>query len=208
MTHPNLTELLAIRDGEPSSANIHVSSCQVCQDELIKIEILVDELHRQSQTPELKVPDNAWQNILANNKHSPNPKMSASPASLTRAVYALAASILLVGFALLWSNFQSPALPLISALPELKAESSVLEDTLANYQNGNVELSAEQQFKIEKIQWNLMLLDQRLILSNQRQNKEELEDLWAKRIQDLTSLHAVYNNNPTVMQPLAARSLL
>jgi hypothetical protein len=81
-----------------------------------------------------------------------------------------------------------------SALPELQAESRALEYTLANYQLNQVHLSSAQQFKIERLQWQLMLLDRKLMVSQQQQDIELLETLWADRIKNLNELHVTYNS--------------
>jgi len=204
MNHPNITELLAIRDGESTSASVHVSTCQICQDELNKIEILVAEL---CHLHEPQLPEDAWEKIVAKHNNT-QPKPPGKPTPLSKVLYALAASVLLVGFITLLSPNKTINTPLVSVLPELKAESRALEHILANYQTNSLELSASQQFKIEKIQWELMLLDQKLSLNNKQNNEKQLEKLWLNRIENLTTLHAIYNNNPEVMLAQSTRNLI
>ena len=206
MMHANMTELLAAREGELGLASAHILSCQQCQQELAQLNVISEELN---QLPEKDIPEKAWQNILLAYKKSPTQQSLQKTASLTRAIYALAASVLVVGFTLVINSSQPHESPLnnpllnntlvgntlvSSALPELQAESRALEYTLANYQLNQEHLSAAQQFKIERLQWQLMLLDRKLMVSQQQQNIELLETLWADRIKNLNELHVTYNS--------------
>ena len=151
--HANLTELLAAREGELGLASAHISTCQQCQQELTQLDIISGEL---KQLPEHDVPEKAWQKILSIHKKSPTQQSLQKTVSLTRAIYALAAAVLVVGFTLVINSSQpnesllnSPLLSntragntlVNSILPALEAESRTLEYTLANYQQGEENLT-------------------------------------------------------------------
>ena len=209
--HANLTELLAAREGELGLASAHISTCQQCQQELTQLDIISGEL---KQLPEHDVPEKAWQKILSIHKKSPTQQSLQKTFSLTRAIYALAASVLVVGFTLVINSSQpnesllnSPLLSntqmgntlvnhtlVNNSLPVLEAESRTLEYTLANYQQGEENLTSAQQFKIEQLQWQLMMLDRKLMVSQQQQDIKLLEALWAERIKNLNELHITYNS--------------
>jgi len=208
--HANITELLAAREGELGLASAHISTCQQCQQELKKLNLISADL---KQLPERDVPEDAWQNILSAHKKSPRQQSLQKTVSLTRAIYALAASILVVGFTLITNTskpIESPLNPTLvsNALPALEAESRALEYTLANYQLSEESLTSAQQFKIEQLQWQLMLLDRKLMVSQQQQNIELLEALWAERIKNLNELHVTYNSEQVMRVSQTQRGVL
>jgi len=208
--HANITELLAAREGELGLASAHISTCQQCQQELKKLDLISADL---KQLPERDVPEDAWQNILSAHKKSPRQQSLQKTVSLTRAIYALAASILVVGFTLITNTskpIESPLNPTLvsNALPALEAESRALEYTLANYQLSEESLTSAQQFKIEQLQWQLMLLDRKLMVSQQQQNIELLEALWAERIKNLNELHVTYNSEQVMRVSQTQRGVL
>jgi len=195
MMHANMTELLAAREGEQGLASAHISACAKCRQELVHLNSIAADL---KTLPEHEVPENAWQNVLSAHKKSPVQQTLQRTVSLTRAIYALAASILVVGFTLIINPYQSPELQFDvltnNVLPALEAESRALEYTLANYQQNTDNLTSAQLFKIEQLQWQLMLLDRKLMISQQQQDVELLETLWSERIKSLNELHVTYNS--------------
>jgi hypothetical protein len=208
--HANITELLAARDGELGLASAHISTCQQCQKELKQLDIIAADL---KQLPEQDVPEQAWKNILLAHKKSPSQQSLQKTVSLTRAIYALAASILVVGFTLI-INTSQPSEPQLNhglvnnVLPALEAESRALEYTLANYQQNEASLTSAQQFKIEQLQWQLMRVDRKLMISQQQQNIELLEALWAERIKNLNELHVTYNSEQVMRVSQTQRGVL
>ncbi len=208
--HANITELLAAREGELGLASAHISTCLQCQQELKQLDDIAADLNKY---PEQDVPEQAWQNILLAHKKSPRQQSLQKTVSLTRAIYALAASILVVGFTLIIntspsSDTQLNRLLVNNALPALEAESRTLEYTLANYQQNEASLTSAQQFKIEQLQWQLMLVDRKLMISQQQQNIELLEALWAERIKNLNELHVTYNSEQVMRVSQTQRGVL
>ena len=188
--HASMTELLAARDGELGLASSHIIECQFCQNEIGKLELISKGLQ---ELPDQQTPNTAWKDIVSSYNKQPQQRKLQKATSLIRAVYALAASILVVGFTTILNVNQAPASQVDNLLAELQAESRALEYVLSNYPFRDGQLTPQQNFKVEQLQWKLTMLDKRLMDIHPQQNNKQLEALWATRVKHLNTLHAAYN---------------
>lgn len=200
-----MTELLAAREGELGLASSHIVECQFCQNEIKKLELISTELQ---ELPDQQTPNTEWKDIVRVHKKQPQQMVLKKTISLTRAVYALAASILLVGFTAILNFKQAPAIPIDNLLAELQAQSRALEYVLSNYPDKEVQLTPLQSFKVEQLQWQLTMLDKKLMDIRPHQNNKQLEALWATRVKHLNTLHAAYNSQPITTVRHEQRDLL
>ena len=197
--HASISELLAVRDGEKGIAYQHVTDCQMCQ---LEIKRLDDIGSRLVDLPEVEVPDDSWQKIVAQRTQSTSVKPSGS---LVRSIYALAASIMIVGFSAILTFKSTPETEILS---DIRAESRALEKVLASFRVNNSNLTMSQEFKLEQLHWQLMVLDQKLSAPERGLNKASLENLWQERIKTMNTMLATYNNDPSALKYPVERNLL
>ncbi|MBV1911448.1 MAG: hypothetical protein KUG78_19300 [Kangiellaceae bacterium] len=211
--HANITELLAARDGEIGLASRHIAKCESCQHEILKLDRVSTELNHVAVQ---HTPSTHWDDILIAHKCIDKERQRAKllqvpltkKHALTRPLYTLAASILAVGFTAIFNFKQPPVAPIENLLLELQAQSSALEYVLSNYSENDIQLTQLQSFQIEKLQWQLVMLDQQLIDMQSKKNIEQLEVLWTNRVKHLNTLHAAYNKEPVILESLEQRELL
>lgn len=197
--HPTLNDLLTVRDGGKSDANRHVLNCKFCQQELANIETIADNL---SDLPEQDVPLDAWKKVIRTEGVDAKIVSRSHRRFSNSFKYGVAASFVITVFITLFAMVRSPNI-LTSDQPELMAESKALIYTLAGKNLDKSQLTSRQQFKIEQLQWQLMMLDQRLALVEASNNSEQLEQLLGQRIQHLKLLHAAYSgNDPSLLRPV------
>lgn len=203
--HANIDELLEIKDGEPSLKREHVSTCEECQTALHELQLLESEIGLQMFDAADQVPsDDVWDRIqlnlekqqsaaITNNVHT----LVAPPQhTLTKAIYALAASIAFVGVitVFMFSQQQSSQLQtqiLQASLNELMLNSRGLEQVLQNVADQNQALSVANQKAADRLYWRLTYVDQ-LIDQASPENNERMEVLWNDRIEALNALNEIY----------------
>ncbi|GLX79201.1 hypothetical protein tinsulaeT_25410 [Thalassotalea insulae] len=203
--HANMSELLAAREGELGLASAHIAHCAVCKAELAKLEGIAEQLRQlpndvQSQT--------GWDDIVKAHKQYTSEYKNRESAPLIRSIYALAASIMIVGFSAILSFTPLNESSKDDLISGLQAESRALEYTLAHYQPSEQHLTAAQQFKLEQMQWQLMMLDRRLVETQLQQNLVQQKSLWQSRVEHLYDMHAVYSSEPVFRQNHERRDVL
>ena len=214
--HANIDQLLDIINGDQSPKHAHVTKCEQCQSRLSELRSFKSEVSLQMFDAADRVPSNdVWSRIqnstdqqqsalpLVNNVH----ELSAPPQqSLTRAVYALAASIAFVGVVsvFMFSQQQSNQLQnqvIQASLNELMLNSRGLEHVLQNVADQNQALSLVNQKAADRLYWRLTYVDQ-LIDQASPENPERMEVLWNDRIDALNELNQIYyQRNSTLNAP-------
>ncbi len=204
--HANIEELLEIKDGEPSSKRQHVNECEECQISLRELQSLESEIGLQMFDAADQVPsDDVWnriqlslesQNAVRMENNSVHTLVTAPQNSLTKAVYALAASIAFVGViaVFMFSQQQNSQLQnqiLQASLNELMLNSRGLEQVLQNVADQNQALSVANQKAADRLYWRLTYVDQ-LIDQASPENTERMEVLWNDRIEALNALNQIY----------------
>lgn len=120
--------------------------------------------------------------------------------SLSKAIYSLAASVLLTGFIGLYifgqqgSSNQQAAL-LQANIQELMLNSRGMELALQNVSLQSGVLSRSEQSAAERLYWRLTYVDQMIHEDNAdaESNPERIKTLWNERIDALTGLNQIYN---------------
>lgn len=197
--HAGLEVLLAIRDGASISADRHVDSCQECQHELREIETLIDDIRR---LPDRNVAADAWRKILLRREAAANEAFK--PPTVSRFDWRIAASIgVFVALALAIGIGRRDASP-ATGLDSLIAESQQLENRLTHQRALVAQLTPRQQFRVERLQWELVRLDSQLqLMRDDAENREHQRQLWASRVQHMTELLDAYaGENPMLRHPV------
>lgn len=204
--HADVNQLLAIINGEQSSKREHVAECEQCQRALAELQSFESEVGLQMFEAANHAPsDDVWSRIqssleqqqaampLASNVHT----FGKPPQqSLTRAVYALAASIAFVGVVSVFmfsqqQNTQRQAQVIQASLNELMLNSRGLEHVLQKVADQNQSLSVANQKAADRLYWRLTYVDQ-LINQAAPENPERIEVLWNDRIDALNELNQIY----------------
>lgn len=180
--HANTENLLLIKDGKKTQYDEHVSRCDRCQKELDAITQVQIELQNTST----QVPHDMWNKIQSEYQSGRNSKNTTG---LIRAIYTLAATILITGGLIVFSNYQQSQSNqgLYQEINQLMAQSSSLENLLS-MQTDRVEIDNNNLFNIEKIKWRLMLIDQQ-IQASQFADIDEQITLWQDRIRALQAIN-------------------
>lgn len=204
--HANIDQLLDIINGEQSSMLEHVTDCKQCQSALGELQSFEYEVGLQLFDAADKVPsDDVWNRIQSSLEPQPLVApvvnnvlaFSSTPQqSLTRAVYALAASIAFVGVVsvFMFSQQQSTQLQsqvIQASLNELMLNSRGLEHVLQKVADQNQALSVVNQKAADRLYWRLTYVDQ-LIDQASPENPERMEVLWNDRIDALNALNQIY----------------
>ena len=206
--HANVEQLLEIKDGISNSASEHVRNCEPCQEEIGSLLALSEQIFIDANLP--ADPD-VWERIKATHasnattdrqryQHVPmellaaNMPAQASQASLSKAIYSLAASVLVTGFIGLYlfgqqniSNNQQNRM-LQANIQELMLNSRGMERSLEKVALQNEMLTASEQSAADRLYWRLTYVDQ-LIHENNADNQVDparMEMLWSDRINALT----------------------
>ncbi len=210
--HATAKQLLEIIDGEPSEMRQHVSSCEHCQIALTELQSFESEIGLQMFAAADKIPSNdVWQRIQssldqdkaltaqpeiaqqASNVHS---FATRSQHSLSRPIYALAASIAFVGIVSVFmfsqqQNNQLQTQIMQASLNELMLNSRGLEHVLQKVADQNLALNVANQKAADRLYWRLTYVDQ-LINQASSENPERMEALWNDRIEALNELNQIY----------------
>ena len=194
--HAEIDDLLAIKNGEESPMLAHVNECTECQSELIALSAVGAQLfaHYDSEPSDL-----AWSRIqrtLAADANADVIQIKPSNIqSISRAIYALAASIAFVGVVsvfMLSGNSQNQQTQLLQAsVNQLMTNSRGLEQALQQVAQQNQALSVANQQAADKLYWRLTYVDQ-LIQGAQPQDSEQLKVLWRDRVDALNALNKLY----------------
>ncbi|MFT4629871.1 MAG: hypothetical protein ACI9WC_003481 [Arenicella sp.] len=119
--------------------------------------------------------------------------------SLSKAIYSLAASVLLTGFIGLYifgqqspSNHQAALLQ--ANIQELMLNSRGMELALQNVAFQNELLTSSEQSAAERLYWRLTYVDQMIDedSANRKSNPERIKTLWNERIDALNGLNQIY----------------
>lgn len=120
--------------------------------------------------------------------------------SLSKAIYSLAASVLVTGFIGLYVfGQQSPsnqqAALLQANIQELMLNSRGMELALQNVSLQSELLSSSEQSAAERLYWRLTYVDQMIHedSADNESNPERIKTLWNERIDALTGLNQIYN---------------
>lgn len=205
--HANYQDLLDLRDGQTNDMQTHVDGCAECQAELKSLDAVAGQLFAHYDAPPS---DDAWRRIQSS-LHVEGDKTSASNVvalkpnnmqSLTRSIYALAASIAFVGVIsvfMLSGNSQNQQTQLLQAsINELMTNSRGLEQSLQQVVIQNQALSVANQQVAERLYWRLTYVDQ-LIQGANPENSEQIKVLWNDRIEALNALNKLYFDRDNVI---------
>ena len=223
--HASLSDLVAMRDGERVATAAHVERCEFCQARLEEVysnaKSLQDTLLFEAELP---VPAAVWSNLEQHlrdttvaDDHTPpdiatvqhNPTIGsyahAKPSfwsSVNTAIYSLTAAVVFTGLVSLYtfqgqqdSRIETRALQ--ASIQSLMDSSRGLENVLENVVAQNSTLTLSDQSAAERLQWRLMLVDQKIHESESSGDVsyEQIKALWASRIDALTELNQLYYTN-------------
>jgi hypothetical protein len=215
--HANIEDLLAINDGDDNSVTqevrVHVESCAECQQQLKSLVSIASNVgaamleefdHEPSKEVWTRLQNsiNSTDAGLANTSIVSNvvPMKPGNMQSLTRAIYALAASIAFVGlvsvFMLSGSSQNQQALMLQASVDQLMTNSRGLEQSLQQVVKQNEVLSVANQQAADRLYWRLTYVDQ-LIQDASPANSEQLKVLWNDRVEALNALNKLYFERDT-----------
>jgi len=209
--HASIYELLEIKNGEHTKIREHVSGCQRCQAELEDLHAFESNISLEMFDAADKIPsDDVWLRIQdsleeprtakANNVHAFPVRQSHS---LTKPIYALAASIAFVGVIAIFmfapqKDSQVQTQLIQASLNELMLNSRGLEQVLQKVADQNQALSVANQKAADRLYWRLTYVDQ-LIDQENPENNERVEALWNDRIEALTALNQIYYQHDTTL---------
>lgn len=189
--HASTEQLLRIKDGDKSQYNEHIYNCKRCQKTLSEITQMQSEL----QSSSTRAPVDMWDKIQFQYQSKQNISRSSA---LVRAIYTLAATILLTGGLIVFSNHQQSQINIeqYQDITQLMASSNSLENSIAMQVN-SLQTNGEPLYQNEKLKWRLMLIDQ-MIQSTQTDDLNNLIILWQDRIRALRALSQnIYTNTNT-----------
>ncbi len=221
--HASLTDLMSIRDGDRSTAFTHVQQCEFCQARLEEVHTAARNVHDSMLfEAELPVPTRVWANIeaqlRANGISELEPhggavntelllaqqtvKKQSMWSSINTAIYSLAAAVMFTGLVSLYT-FQGQQQSLAetqalqASIQSLMDNSRGLESVLQQAANDDGALAVSDQSLVERLQWRLMLVDQKIHESESSDDisYEQIKALWAERIDALTQLNQLYYTN-------------
>lgn len=215
--HANIDELLDISAGEQSPKAKHVDECEQCRNMLEELQSFESRVGLEMFDAADKVPsDDVWNRIqnhlylppehislVAGNASNVQALVATPNNSLTKAIYALAASIAFVGVVsvFMFSQQQSNQLQaqmMQSSINELMLNSRGLEHVLQKVANQNEALSVANQTAADRLYWRLTYVDQ-LIDQASPENVERMEVLWNDRIDALNELNQLYYQRGTTL---------
>ena len=191
--HASTEQLLGIKDDEDSQSNQHVSHCKICQKALLELKHMQTEL----QSLSTQAPEGMWNKIQSEYQFTQNANHSSG---LIKSIYTLAASILLTGALIIFSNYQQSQsnLKQFQDITQLMANSSALENSIAMHVNSG-QINSDTLYLNEKLKWRLMLIDQK-IQSIQTDDLNNRIILWQDRIRALTDLNQNMTTNNNTQQ--------
>lgn len=215
--HANIDDLLAINDGDHNGVSQetreHVQSCDDCQQQLNSVAATLGNVGpTMFKEFDHEPREDVWARVQnsINSKTSPAEtvlvsttgisnvlpmRSSGNVQSLTRAIYALAASIAFVGlvsvFMLSGNSQNQQALLLQASVDQLMTNSRGLEQSLQQVVKQNEVLSVANQQAADRLYWRLTYVDQ-LIQDASPANSEQLQVLWNDRVEALNELNKLY----------------
>ena len=219
--HATIEQLLEIKDGIENQASAHVRECEQCQDELACLQQIAqamydtanqappaetwDRVLRTVEAQQSPLPEVPNELLMSGQQATPYPSTYAYPgrgsrwASLSTAVYTLAASILVTGMISLYTfNQQSVTQQqtdlLQAGIEELMINSRGLERVLQHVAVQGGALGEAERLAADRLYWRLQYVDQ-LIQENNVNSQltpERIEALWNERIDALTELNQLY----------------
>ena len=205
--HAKFEDLLAIKDGNVNAMFGHVQQCSHCQSELNALNNIGSQLFQHYDSAPS---DDVWQRIQTSVNESKEPDAPSnvlpmkphSMQSLTRAVYALAASIAFVGLVSIFmlsgrSQHQQTQL-LQASVDQLMTNSRGLEQSLQQVVQQNQALSVSNQQAADRLYWRLTYVDQ-LIQGASPENSDQLKVLWNDRVEALNELNKLYFEHNNVV---------
>lgn len=214
--HATNEQLLEIIDGEQCEMSQHVSSCEHCQIALTELKSFQSDIGKQMFAVADRVPsDGVWEKIQSSldQEHfdansldqqadviqqpsNVHPLVAVPQHSLSRPIYALAASIAFVGIVSVFmfsqqQNNQLQTQIMQASLNELMLNSRGLEHALQKVADQNLALNVANQKAADRLYWRLTYVDQ-LINQASPDNTERMEVLWNDRIDALNELNQIY----------------
>jgi hypothetical protein len=218
--HATNDQLLEIIDGQQSPLREHLAECKQCQIELAELQSFQSEIGLQMFDVADKVPSHdVWNRIQSSldqesellerqgitQRTSNVVSLAAVPQpSLSRPIYALAASIAFVGIVsvFMFSQQQSAQMQtqiMQASLNELMLNSRGLEHVLQKVAVQNQALSVANQKSADRLYWRLTYVDQ-LINQASPENTERMEVLWNDRIEALNALNQIYYQQESTLK--------
>lgn len=220
--HASIGDLISIRDGDASIKREHLEECVFCQARLEEVysaaKLVQDTLYFEAELP---VPDAAWLRIEAKLRAKGveekiesvpvSPILAAQPldmgrtsfwSSISTAIYSLTAAVVFTGAVSLYTfqgnqqaRFETQALQ--ASVQSLMDNSRGLESVLQNVATQTNPLTMAQQSTEERLQWRLMMVDQKIHESESADDTdyEQIKRLWADRIDALNELNKLYYTN-------------
>jgi hypothetical protein len=215
--HATNKQLLEVIDGEQSEMSQHVSSCEQCQIALTELQSFESEVGLKMFDAADKVPSNdVWERIqssldqssldedsvvgeppdITQQNSNVHKLATVTQHSLSKPIYALAASIAFVGIVsvFMFSQQQNNQLQnqiMQASLNELMLNSRGLEHVLQKVADQNLALNVANQKAADRLYWRLTYVDQ-LINQASPENTERMEILWNDRIEALNALNQIY----------------
>lgn len=219
--HATIEQLLEIRDGLQNELSLHVDSCSRCQAELSELNLLREQMF---ETANQKPSTELWQRITRSVEMQAADALSPAArnaevavpvellvaqqqqvqqfTSLSKAVYSLAASILVTGCIGLFlfapqNQSQSQNQLLQANIQELMLNSRGMERSLQKVALQNELLTVSERSVADRLYWRLAYLDQKIQDNNIDSNNFDsndgrIEALWNNRIDALTELNQLY----------------
>ncbi len=223
--HATLAQLVAMRDGEHLSTDVyvsvvaHVDGCEFCQARLEEVYSVGHQLQQGLLfEAELPVPEEAWIDIehrlaerfvtagvepaVAIEHLAATSKRGSFWSSLNTAIYSLAAAVMFTGLVSLYNSsgqqqarLETQALQ--ASIQSLMDNSRGLENVLQQVATQNGSLAAADLAAAERLQWRLMMVDQKIHESELSDDitYAQINALWADRIDALTELNKLYYTN-------------
>lgn len=184
MMHANTEQLLAIKDGSDTPAAEHVASCPQCQAALKELQ----DIQHQLQSLDSQAPTGQWHKIQAAHLSQVQQRSSKG---LTRAIYALAAAILLSAVMVIQflSAGNEKETIMYERMVQLIVASNTLEQSVNLHMNQtDVQVSRSQIFRLERLKWRLKLIDQK-IEASALADTDTLVVLWQDRVRALQAIN-------------------
>lgn len=209
--HATIEQILEIIEGEQNAASAHVRDCERCQQEIVALKALSQQLFDEAdQVPDAALWDrieatvsNAGDNSGSAGNVAPVKRLDFQHASqqrpLSYAIYTLAASILITGFIGLFVfshnlNDRSQTELLQANIQQLMINSRGMEQALEKVSLQSELLTASERSQADRLYWQLAYLDQRIHESNVdvSTDPQRVEVLWNDRVQALRDLNQLY----------------
>ena len=215
--HASLEQLLELKDSVHNEAAEHAAACELCQRELESLKALGQQIFVDAdQTPDPQVWDRITQSVALRNEHATEQEyergsvpldlliadraQANNVGTLSKAVYSLAASILVTGLIGLYLYGQQNVSTstqnqmLQASIQELMLNSRGMERILEKVALQNELLTTAEQSAAERLYWRLTYVDQMIHedSANIQSDPARIKVLWNDRIDALTELNQIY----------------